>query len=48
MNLVPKKYANKPNLWRVACELAKLKEPYKALNMLLAMAGPKLKEEQNG
>lgn len=34
--------AQKPNLWRVACELSKFKEPYKTLDMLLA--GPLLKE----
>lgn len=36
--------AQKPNLWRLACELSKFKEPYKALDMPLALAGPMLKE----
>ena len=26
---IPKKYANTPNLWRLACELSKFKEPEK-------------------
>lgn len=43
---VPEQYANKPNMWRVACELAKFKEPYKALDMLMALAGPMLKQER--
>lgn len=34
---IPKKYANKPNLWRLACELAKCKEPDKVLNALAAV-----------
>ena len=42
---MPKKYANTPNLWRLACELSKFKEPEKALNLLLAIAGPMLKED---
>lgn len=41
---IPEKYANTPNLYRVACELAKFKDPYKALNVMLALAGPLLKE----
>lgn len=44
MNHPPKKYANTPNLWRVACELAKFKNPERAVKMLLALAGPMLKE----
>lgn len=40
--------AQKPNLWRVACELSKLKEPYKTLDMLLALAGPLLREGRDG
>lgn len=43
----PPEYANYPNLWRLACELSKLKEPYKALDMLLAVAGPMLKEDDH-
>lgn len=45
---IPEKYANKPNLWRLACELSKFKEPEKALNLLLAIAGPTLKEGGDG
>lgn len=33
----------KPNLWRVACELSKCKEPYKVLDMLMALAVPMLR-----
>lgn len=40
---IPEKYADRPNLWRVACELSKFKEPDKALDMLLALAGPMLR-----
>lgn len=32
-----KQYADRPNLWRVACELSKFKDPYKAADALLAM-----------
>ena len=35
--------AQKPNLWRVACELSKFKDPYKALDALVVLAGPLLK-----
>ncbi len=43
---ISEKYAHKPKLWRVVCELSKFKEkePEKALNLLLAIAGPMLKE----
>ena len=44
MSRPPEKYANMPNLWQVACELAKFKDPYKACDILLALAGPMLKE----
>lgn len=44
MSRPPEKYADMPNLWRVACELAKFKDPHKACDMLLALAGPMLKE----
>ena len=37
--------AKRPNLYRVACELAKFEDPYKALDMLLALAGPMLRGE---
>ena len=37
MNRPPEKYAHLPNLWRVACELAKCKEPDKVLNALAAI-----------
>lgn len=43
----PPEYANYPNLWRVACELSKLKEPYKALDLLLDLAGPMLEEDDH-
>lgn len=41
---IPDEYANMPNLWRFACELSKFKNPYKTLDMVLALAGPMLKE----
>lgn len=41
---IPEKYANKPNLWRLACELSKFNEPYKAVDALRTLAGPLLKE----
>ena len=41
---IPEKYADTPNLWRVACKLSKFKNPYKAVDALLAVAGPMLKE----
>lgn len=46
MNCPPEQYANRPNLWRVAQELATFKEPCKVLNMALAMAGPMLEREK--
>lgn len=33
----PAKYADKPNLWRLACELSTFKRKYAAADMLLAM-----------
>ena len=48
MSRPPEQYAHKPNLWRVACELSRFKDPYKALDMLLALAGPLLKEGGDG
>ena len=47
---IPKKYANTPNLWRLACELSKFKNPYKACDMLLALAdaGVFQKERKEG
>lgn len=44
----PEQYAHKPNLWRLACELSEFKDPYKAADMLLALAGPLLKEGGDG
>lgn len=44
MKPIPEKYANRPNLWRLACELSKFKDPYKAINILLALAGPLLEQ----
>lgn len=43
---IPEQYASKPNLWRLACELAKFKDPYKATDMLMALATPMMKEAQ--
>lgn len=48
MSRPPEQYASTPNLWRLACELSKFKGPYKAAGMLLAMAGPVLKEGGDG
>lgn len=33
-------YKKKPRLYRVACELSKFDDPYKALELMLALAGP--------
>ena len=41
----PEEYANRPNLWRLACELSKFDNPYKAADLLLAISGPMLKKE---
>lgn len=46
MSRPPEQYANKPNLWRLACELAKFKEPYKATDMLLDLVRPMLERER--
>ena len=46
-NHPPEQCANTPNWWRLACELSKFKEPEKALNLLLAIAGPMLKEDSH-
>lgn len=35
-----------PNLWRVACELARCKNPDKVLDALLAVAGDVLEQEE--
>lgn len=42
----PPKYANYPNLWRVACELARCKNPDKVLAALVAVAPPSLEQEK--
>lgn len=34
---IPEQYADRPNLWRVVCELSKFKNPNKAADALLAM-----------
>lgn len=39
--------AERPNLWRVACELSKFKDPYKVANILLAVVVPMLKQEED-
>ena len=44
---VPEQYANKPNMWRVACERAKFKEPYKAADMLLAALSSRKEDWQH-
>ena len=36
--------ARKPRLWRVACEMARLNIPVEAVKMIVALAGPMLKE----
>ena len=41
----PEQYADKPNLWRLACELATFKEPYKAMNSLLGIIKVSAKKE---
>lgn len=38
-------YKRKPRLYQVACELSKFDDPYKTLDLLLALAGPMLKKE---
>lgn len=43
---IPKQYADKPNLWRVACELSTYKEPHKVLNALMAILSADMKGEQ--
>lgn len=46
MKPIPEKYANRPNLWRVACELSKFKNPDKVLAALVTVAGPMLEQEK--
>ncbi len=46
MKRLTKQYANKPNLWRVACELSKLKNPYAVLNAAMAITGPMLEQSE--
>lgn len=40
-------YKRKPRLYRVACELSKFDDPYKALDMLLALVGSTQKKEDS-
>ncbi len=40
----PPEYANYPNLWRVAREIARCENPDRVLDGLLAVAGSVLKE----
>lgn len=47
-NHPPEQYAKTPNLWRLACELSKFKNPYMTLDMVIAIAGPMLKEGGDG
>lgn len=42
-----KLYKRKPCMYRVACELSKFEDPYKALDVLLALAGQTPKREDN-
>lgn len=44
MKPIPEKCANTPNLYRLACEPAKFKDPYRACGVLLGLAGPMLKQ----
>lgn len=40
MTPVFEQHANRLNLWRVSCELSKLKDPHKAVDAALAMLAP--------
>lgn len=40
-------YQRKPRLYQVALELSKFDDPYKALDMLLALVGTTRKKEDN-
>ncbi len=40
--------AERPNLCRVACELASFKDPYKIIDILLPLVGPMLKQDLEG
>lgn len=40
-------YQRKPRLYQVALELSKFDDPYKALDMLLALVGSTQKKEDN-
>ena len=44
MNAIPEKYADRPNLWRVACELSTYRNPRGVINALAAVP-PSRKEE---
>lgn len=46
MKCLPRQYADKPNLWRLACELSKFKNPYAAFNVAMAMASPILEKSK--
>lgn len=37
----------RPNLWRVACEMARLNIPVEAVEMIVTLAGPMLKEDDH-
>ncbi len=47
MESAPGKYNHKPNLWRVACELSKCKNPYGMSDLLLTVAGSVLGEARD-
>lgn len=40
-------YQRKPRLYQVALELSKFDDPYKALDLLLALVGSTQKKEDN-
>lgn len=42
----PPEYANRPNLWRLACVIARCKNPDKVLSVLLTVAGDVLEQEE--
>ena len=41
MNTIPEKYADRPNLYRLACELSTYEDPYRVLNALVALLSRK-------
>lgn len=43
MREAPKQYANKPNLWRLACWLSQFNDPNKVVDLMLVFAESELK-----